>query len=337
MPDGAAPWLGEERAAWLASVEEWLSVALGEEPPAIDSVEERPWGAVLRVRTETRTLFFKAVGPRGRHETWLLADIADRQPRLAPDVVAVDHDAGWVLMPDHGHPMRGNVDAAGQVALVESILPAYAELQATSQDLLGRWADVGVPDRSPARLPELLDRLLAGKGACGPLPIDEPERAAYEGRLSDFRVVCDELTTTAVGEAIDHADIHGSNVLVHAGSARLVDWGDSCISHPYSSLMVPIEWVVSLLPVGQHRSATARLCDAYLQAFGARAEREALGPAVWVGYIARAMSNDEQCAGDALEHVANAQTEIVALLRTWHAKSSLLGKSDDILLPGLRW
>ena len=300
-------------------------------------MEERPWGAVLRVRTGTRTLFFKAVGPLGRHETWLLTDIADRQPRLAPDVVAVDHDAGWVLMPDHGHPMHGNVDAAGQVALVESILPAYAELQATSQDLLGHWAEVGVPDRSPARLPELLEGLLAGRGACGPLPIDERERASYEGLLADFSLVCDELTDTAMGEAIDHADMHGANVLFDAGGARLVDWGDSCISHPCSSLMVPIEWVVSRLPAPQHRSATARLCDAYMSAFGARAEREALGPAVWVGYIARAMSNDEQCAGGASEYIASAHTEIVALLRTWHDKRSLLGTSDDILLPGLRW
>jgi len=337
MSSSAPPWLTPGRADWAREVHAWVAeslAGLGEAPGFLESVKERPWGAVLRVVTSSRTLFFKAMGPSGRHESRLLADIAERRPNLAPDVLAADHALGWALMPDHGDAMT-SLPGREQVAVIESLLGAYAELQRTTADLAAPWIDAGVPDRSPQRLPPLLEELLAGRAPHRPLPIDDAERHEYSQAIEAFAEVCDELAQSAAPAAIDHADIHGTNVLIGDAGPRLIDWGDSCIAHPCSSLLVPLEWVVPLVPAPERPAAVARLCDAYLEPWGDRADRRTAALATWVGYVARAVSNADQSVGGSDADIADAQREIVALLRTWHTKRTLLERPTELLLPGM--
>jgi hypothetical protein len=251
-----------------------------------------------------------------------------------PDVLAVDHAAGWVLMPDHGVPMHGVLDPGEQVTVVESLLPAYAEVQRTTVDLLDRWREAGVPDRSTARMPERLEDLLAGHGTSGPVPVEADELAAYVRELGRFADVCADLGER---EAIDHADIHGWNVFVAAGDARIADWGDACITHPFSSLHVPIEWIVARLPPADHERAVDRLRDAYAEGWGRDLDGDELGGAFWIAYVARALSNDEQSLGAGPDDLQSMQREIVMMLRTWYRKRSLLTSPDQMLLPDLRW
>ena len=332
------PWSPAQRDDWLAAIDRWLAAVLpplGERCAALEPVKERPWGAVLRVQTPGRPLYVKAVGPHGRHELRLLADIARTSPGLAPDVLALDEVEGWVLMPDHGRAVVEIAEPAAQLDAIESLLPAYAELQRSCAPMVEGWIAASVPDRSPARLPGLLEGLLDGRGAMGPVPIGRSEVQRYQELLGKLADVCDALDRSAVPRSIDHADIHGWNVLVGDGAPRLIDWGDACVSHPFSSLLVPIEWVAAKLPEGEQRAAVERLCDAYLGPWGGAGERARLGFAVWVGYVARALSNDEQCAGGTPEVVRDGQREIVALLRAWATKAEQLDRPDELLVPVL--
>ena len=328
-------WLTERRGGWLAAVRAWLAQQLDAEATSVESVKERPWGAVLRIETSARRLYFKAVGPQGRHELRLLEDVDSLSSGLAPDVLALDQDRGWVLMADHGTPAVAALDPAGEVTAVEELLPAYAELQRASAHLVPSWIEEHVPDRSPAWLPGLLDELLAGHGAMGPVPLDRTELDAHRDALPDLEQACDLLAGSVHPRAIDHADIHGTNVLVGPGAPRLIDWGDACISHPFSSLLVPIEWVAAKLPSDERTEAVRRLREAYLGPWGDEADLETVGLAVWVGYVARAISNDEQCAGGVPEHVRDGQREIVALLRAWHGKRADLARPERLLAPVL--
>ncbi|MFL6206074.1 MAG: phosphotransferase [Acidimicrobiales bacterium] len=333
-----ALWLTERRDDWLTRVRRWAQEELassGERLMSIEPVKERPWGAVLRVRSSSRVLYLKAVGPRGRHELRLLADVDSLGAGLGPELVAVDHDRGWMLLADHGAPAVDVMDPADEVVVTEELLPRYAALQRGSARLVPDWIEAGVPDRSPGRLPHLVGELLDGRGAMGPLPLDPTDAAAYRGILPDLERACDVLARSATPTAIDHADIHGTNVLVGAGGSRLIDWGDACISHPFTSLLVPIEWVAAKLPVDEQADAVHRLRDAYLGPWGDAGDTTVAGIAVWVGYASRALSNDEQCAGGAPEHVRDGQREIAALLRAWHVKRADLDRPERLLDPVL--
>jgi hypothetical protein len=325
----------EQRGRWLTEVRAWLTEDLREDPSSIASVKERPWGAVLRVEVRGRRLYFKAVGPTGRHELRLLADVGARSTALVPDVLALDQRRGWVLMADHGSPAVDVLDPMAELRATEELLAPYAQLQRASAELVPAWIEGGVPDRSPRLLPHLVAELLDGGGATGPLPLPATEVDACREVLGDLERACDRLATSPTPRAIDHADIHGTNVLVGTGAPRLIDWGDACVGHPFSSLLVPIEWVAAKVSVDEQADAVRRLRDSYLEPWGDAADLEVVGLAVWVGYVARALSNDQQCAGGAPELVDDAQREIVALLQAWRGKRSDLERPERLLAPVL--
>ena len=77
--------------------------------------------------------------------------------------------------------------------------------------------------------------------------------------------MCDRLTQFAIPYAIEHGDLHAANVLVSSSSCKVIDWSDSCVSHPFFSLFALLEhkkWSPWLPDSPKPRS---RLCEAYLR------------------------------------------------------------------------
>lgn len=301
----------------------------------ITPVRERPWGAVLRVTTSDRVVYFKAGGLGAHHEPPVLAELARISPDLGPVVLAADGSRSWLLMADHGKPMWDVLDTAGQVATLEHLLPLYAQLQASSAQSPEVWVKAGAPDRRVDGLPELLDSLLAGRMAGGALPIDAEQWRAIDVVLPDFVRVCEELAVTPYAEALDHGDLHGGNVLVEGGRHRLVDWGDSCVTHPFSSLFVTYELAVSRFDRADRAAAALRLRDAYLDVWSGNgstaALRETFTLAVWVGYVTRALDFVHMLQGADTEMTEKWQAHIVVLLRHWAEAHSLLNQTEQFL------
>ena len=332
-------WLGDGRDEWLKEVSDWLvdvvsSLRLGS-PVEIASVRERPWGAVLRVRTSDRVVYFKAEGLGARHEPEILGALTRTWPDLVPDVLEVDGTRSWLVMADHGRPMWDVLDAAGQVAAFERLLPLYAELQASSSRSVEMWIDAGAPDRRAHRLPELLDALLAGETAAGSLPIDGEQRRAVDAVLGDFGRVCEELAGTSFAEALDQGDLHGGNVLVSGSDQRLADWGDSCVGHPFTSLFVTFELAVSRFGSADRAAASRRLRDAYLDAWpeaGSLAtRRETFTLALWAGYVSRALEFARMLDGAMPALIEQWQGHIVVVLRHWQEAHARLSQEEEFL------
>src|SRR5437763_14987983 len=99
----------------------------------------------------------------------------------------------------------------------------------------------------------------------GPLPSDRDLRRELDRAVPDFSRVCDELTSTTPASSLDHGDLHAGNVLVDGDRRRLIDWGDSCVTHPFSSLFVTYHLVAPKLEPAARPVAIRRLRDAYLE------------------------------------------------------------------------
>ena len=323
------PWLGEERRAWLAEVEGWVRVQVPGTVVELQSIKERVWGAVLRVVTDDGALYFKASGPLCRHELPIIESIAPRWPGLVPDLLAADHERAWMLLADHGQPMGEVLSPAEQVEVVAGLLPTYAEMQAGSTHLVTSWMSSGIPNRRMDQLPRLLGELLDGTSPIGALRLPDAERTQLDAGLDPFAETCAELAAGPTAVGLDHADIHGTNVFVRDGDARLADWGDACITHPFSSVFVPYVFLVAPLLERERRPATLRLRDAYLEPWGDTAtHRRAFGLATWVAHVTRAINVAHESAGTAAD-----QGEVIDLLRAWHAKRPLLERPDEVIQP----
>ncbi len=260
-----------------------------------------------------------------------MKDLADGWPHLAPDIIAVDLDRGWLLMPDHGIRMADTHDASGQTDVIERVIGPYATMQRETQTLLPRWLGGGTPDRPVQRLPSLVLDFLSSSRASR-LPLGDAERGAIRSALSELTAMCDDLAAAPFSNGIDHADMHGGNVLVNGDDVRVTDWGDACVTHPFCSLFVPYQHAVAHMPGSERRAAALRLRDAYLDVWSEDASlselRHTFALATWLGHLVRALNFDHHL--DLTADEASAK-QVATFLQRWLEQKTLLDRPDDLV------
>src|SRR5262249_22583296 len=149
-----------------------------------------------------------------------------------------------------------------------ALLPAYADLQLAVAPHVEELLAAGVPDERLAVLPAHLTALLDDRDAClvgleNGLTEDDHQR--IEALLPDFADRCARLAALDIPEAIQHDDLHDGNVFVRDGKYLVFDWGDSCVSHPFHSLVVMMCALVHRLELAPGGPDVVRLRDAYLE------------------------------------------------------------------------
>jgi len=165
-------------------------------------------------------------------------------------------------------------------------------LAAVMPDRVVELVALGVPDHRLRRLPELLDEVLGDEqvlllGRDGGVTADELAR--LRAVRPDLRAMCAALQDLGLGETIQHDDLHDGQVYLRDGRYRVLDWGDSCVSHPFHTLVVTLRvfaWKHGLVPGSPEM---LRLRDAYLEPFGPGFE-EAVDVAYRTGTLARAFA-----------------------------------------------
>jgi hypothetical protein len=140
LPALRAPWA---RRGWLAQAQAWIAAQLGRldyvlVPPL---AQVRSWGisCVLRVRTFTGALYFKAASTRPlfAREAVVVQELAARYPAHMPLPVAVEPHQNWLLLADVGSDLRSPPDSQGWT----EALGTFGRLQRATamqvDDLLG--------------------------------------------------------------------------------------------------------------------------------------------------------------------------------------------------------
>lgn len=218
-------------------------------------VADEPWSTVWRVGD----LWLKRCKSTWRFEAPLTAALYERWPDRVAEVV--EHGDDWLLLRDAGARI-GESDPRWT-----AVVRLYAELQQGEAVHADEHVAAGVPDRRLATLPEWYARLVVETG---------------DGRLRRFAPrfaeLCEELAARGIPETIQHDDLHQFNVYVRDGEIRVLDWGDSCVSHPYFSLVATLRHV--------HDNG---ITQAFLDAWGGDATTLQL--ALRVGRIAHAFKH----------------------------------------------
>ena len=264
----------------IAGVEDWIRAYVEPVGP-IRSEHERPWATVLRVPMAGGVAWFKACGPVQRFEPRLTAQLFARYPDLVAEVLAHDEQRAWLLLADAGTPI-GAVGNPPEAWL--ALLPRYAELQrgeaAHTKDHLAH----GVPDLRVATLPWRFDDLLERD-----LPLERQEIDRLRAFAPRFADLCNQLDAWDVPETVQHDDLHMANVYSQGEQLRVLDWGDSSISHPFASLVVTFRFLEEVTELQPDDQWFARLRDAYLEPWG-RGLEGVFALAMRVGIFAHAIA-----------------------------------------------
>jgi hypothetical protein len=292
----AQPDLLWTQPEWLAGAEAWIRERVdltGE----IEQPHVRWWSTVLRVPTADGVVWFKACHPSHGFEPTLTLELARLRPRHVIEVLAADVARGWMLTADAGSRLRELLSTPDDLVRWEEFLPLYADVQLAAAESAERLLEAGVPDERLAVLPLHFEQVLADRGVLlvdREDGLDEDQHESLLASVPEVERLSEELAGTAIPETVQHDDLHDGNVFVRDGDYLVFDWGDSCISHPFHSLVVALRaaaWRFELAPAD---ARLERMRDAYLEPFapyGSRAELlEAFTAAYRLGTIARALS-----------------------------------------------
>jgi Phosphotransferase enzyme family len=283
---------------WLEETHAWIRAHT---PGSITGVIEQPhvypWSTVMRVPTEDGHLWFKANSEVERFEAGLLMELAAAAPDVIVELVAVDVERGWILMRDAGTRLRELVGTIEQVKHWQAILPRYAELQLALAPREDRFLALGVPDERLGglsdrfeRLLDDVDTLLVGK----PDGVTVEELARLRASIREVDSMCSDLAAVGIPETLQHDDFHDGQIFVRDGGYRFLDWGDSCVSHPFHTLVVTLRALASQQGLEPGAPELVHLRDLYLEpftGFATTAElRDTFGLAYRTGTIGRALA-----------------------------------------------
>ncbi|MFP3712873.1 phosphotransferase [Puerhibacterium sp. TATVAM-FAB25] len=243
-PSAAEPFsVAVSSPAWRAAAEAWVRDALEHLGARVTGVEQprvRPWSTQLVVETTRGRFWFKACCPAQAFEPALQALLADLVPGAADAPVAVDAARGWLLTADRGATLRE--DHEPTVDDWAAVLAAWVGVQRAVAAHREAVLAVGVPDCSPATVPERFELVLARLRA---LPAGHPSRpdAGTVARLEAARprvaAAAALLGADTLPVTLQHGDLHPGNVFATAAGLRVFDLGDAQWAHPLEALVVP--------------------------------------------------------------------------------------------------
>lgn len=265
---------------WLARASAWIVEQMAEDGrPAIGAPRQHQlWGVsvVLRTPSEDGDVFFKCSPEAFRNEALLTQALAERMPGLVPDVIAVDRSQGWMLMRDLGATELGDQDET----LWQEGVEAHAGIQ---QLWLGRddeLVSLGLPVRS---LPDLATHVEEMTADTSLLERMSPElRDQWLATATTLVQSCRRLNEIGPGPTLVHGDFHPWNVVLGAGGARVFDWTDAAVSHPFVDLAT---YVYRTRDVSMRQ----RLVDAYVAAWSTQMSTESLHQAAALGLVVGAV------------------------------------------------
>ncbi len=296
--DSRLPWVQPE---WLARATSWIAARLDEGGLGLSGEIEQPhvrwWSTVLRVPTNAGDLWFKANAPPHAFEAGLIAILERIAPGRVPEPVALDPHRGWLLMRDGGARLRELIHSSADLHHWQELLPLYAELQLAGAPAVDALFAAGVPDERLALLPAHLERLLDDAEAIllgREHGVSADERERLRALLPTFSSSCEQLAAYGIPETLQHDDLHDGNVFVRDGRHLFFDWGDSCVSHPFHTLVVTLRALAHRLEIPPGAPELHRLRDAYLEPFSIYGTREELDAAAdlahFTGTAARALN-----------------------------------------------
>jgi Phosphotransferase enzyme family len=308
VPDQVAFWTS---GAFLEEVRAWVAAQLASRGIRLTGDSEQPhirvWSSTIRFETTEGRFWFKVNGSGTAYEVSLLALLSELSPGLAPEVLAHDSARAWSLSRDAGPVLRSIVGPEEVWEYWKQLLPRYAQTQLDLAAQRSRFVATGMPDRRPKQLTveyrRLLSELAAKPTKEGGLAREEV--VALERLLPRYDGWCAELMASTIPDTLQHDDLHSNNVcwpgaLDDLSAVRIIDWGDSCIGHPFGTMLATLNSIAfhaGLLNDDRGGITDPRVLgvrDAYLEPFtGLGSRRELLrwvALARSVGCLTRALS-----------------------------------------------
>lgn len=293
-PSWLEPGWFEEAAHWIDIQLNQISISI---TGPITQPHVRPWSTVLKIPTNVGDIYFKAVTPSLGHEPVLTQALSHWRPDIMPKVIGIDVKRGWMLTRDMGIQLRSLMVSKGDAARWKPIMKLYAELQIEMVERHVELLSLGALDRRLSLLPGMFAHVLEDSSM---LRIDQPDGLTTEEYrklrtlIPQFTEMCERLSAFKIPETLHHDDFHDGNIFIQDGRIILSDWGESCVAHPFFTMVVNLRSIAYRLNLEENEPEVLQVRDNYLKnwsQFGTPSQLlEAYGLANQIGMVVRALT-----------------------------------------------
>jgi len=261
------PWTSP---SWFDEVKIWIAdqVKYDSGQSLMGELEQvKSWAisSVLRARTETETLYFKAVPTLFGQEPVITQQLALLFPEYIPSLVAVDTARHWMLMREF---VGKELDESKAPEDRAAALPAFAKIQIGCIPYVDELISWGSMDRRLALMANQVEAVIyemTEADAREIYAITDEEAVKLRQHAPALRSICLDLASFGVPETLIHGDLHAGNIIVNEvdGQKRFLifDWTDAAIGHPFFDMQTMLQgkWMQD------HPNAATVLRDAYLE------------------------------------------------------------------------
>jgi aminoglycoside phosphotransferase (APT) family kinase protein len=216
-------------------------------------------------------VFFKCSPEIFRHEAAVTQALAEQMPDV-PQVIVIDRERGWMLMHDLGAPELGDQDES----LWHEGVVTHAGIQQRWLDRTDDLVGLGVPVRSLADLAAEVEELSEDVEVLDRM---SPElRKRWLAHAPALVRSCRRLDDLGPGPTLVHGDFHPWNVTFGPEGARVFDWTDAAVSHPFVDLATYL-WRTDDVAVRR------QLVDVWVRAWSALGSPQAIREGVALGAV----------------------------------------------------
>ncbi len=216
---------------------DWAASAIGAGLDSVEDIAVTPYSHVARLRAAGKTYYLKKTPPALFIEAKILQLLSVDCAGMIPALVAEDAATRcFILQPCGDETLRSFFkNGFNSETFLKSITVSTA-IQKSTVPRLADFESAGVADWRLARLPVLLEELLADEGTCRKWEIDV---AALGGSIALLRQLCDALAAYNIPDALNHSDLQDNNMVIdHAsGHVAIIDWGEVTIGNPLLPLV----------------------------------------------------------------------------------------------------
>ena len=233
---------------WRREAEGWIHDVLSDRGATVTGPiaqpRIRPWSTQLIVPTGHGKVWFKANCPANSFEARVQVVLAELVPDDVEAPLAIERERGWMLTADHG-PSLGDLHEP-PVEDWQHVVDQAARVQRALVGAKDQLRAAGLPDYSPATIPDRFDRLIELMGG---LPDVHPSHIDPDlaGRLEAVRPqlvdACRQVEDSPIPSTFQHGDVHPWNVFLADGQMKLFDFGDAMWGFALEAMSVPYGWI----------------------------------------------------------------------------------------------
>jgi hypothetical protein len=201
-------------------------------------VVETPWSNVVRILTSKEAVYLKQTPPRLFLEPKIMQLLTNQLHASVPTVITSNDDLYCFLMKDGGQSLRRYLKIDFQPNLLCQAIRQYTNIQRLTENHVGAFLELGVPDWRLDKLPNLYDQLINQTQFLKADGVTDEELQILQGLSIQVSEQCELLSQYQIPETLVQPDFNTNNTLFdpQAQKMTIVDLGEIVITHPFFSL-----------------------------------------------------------------------------------------------------